>query len=187
MARKILSNLQESWLFEHYPNMSNEDLARELSLIIRAQNKKDVEHLESALQKMPDINAKRAILKAIKEKKSFKDLTVSFIKKNALRLGCPKKSFAHISCMNRRKIKLKFMKEWQEKAESVTSPFLWFRSFEVRHIYIGKFENQQQMVSFKSSLCNWNRIEAHERGMYLLAEYYKEELIVRIEVHPYIK
>lgn len=131
MARKILSNQQESWLFEHYPNMSNEDLAKELTLIIRAQNIKDVEQLESALQKLPDINAKKAILKTIKEKKQFKDLSVSFIKKNAIRLGCPKKSFAHISSMNRKKIMTKFMKDWLDKAEQVSSPFQWFRTFKV--------------------------------------------------------
>lgn len=158
MARKILSNQQESWLFEHYPNMSNEDLAKELTLIIRAQNIKDVEQLESALQKLPDINAKKAILKTIKEKKQFKDLSVSFIKKNAIRLGCPKKSFAHISSMNRKKIMTKFMKDWLDKAEDVSSPFQWFRTFKVRNIYFGKFDNPQQMVTFKSSLCNWNTI-----------------------------
>lgn len=187
MARKILSKQHESWLFEHYPDMSNEDLAKELTLIIRAQYKKDVEQLESALQKVPDIIAKKAILKTIYEKKHFKDLTVSFIKKNAVRLGCPKKSNAYISCLNRKKIKLKFMKEWLEKAESVIVPFQWFRTFQLRHVYIGKFENVQQMQSFKSSLCNWNRIEAPKNKRYLLAEYYKEELIVRIEVYPFIK
>lgn len=187
MVRKILSKQQETWLFEHYPDMSNEDLAKELTLIVRARYKKDVEQLESALQKISDTKARRVILRSINEKKKFKGLSVSFIKKNAIRLGCPKKSFAHISDMNRRKNKIKFMKEWQDKAVKVTAAFQWFRTFELRHIYIGKFDNIQQMQSFKSSLCNWNRADGPNRKQFLLADYYKEELIVRIEVHPYIK
>ncbi|MBP5346045.1 MAG: hypothetical protein J6Y99_07510 [Bacteroidales bacterium] len=185
MRPKLLTKNLENWLYLNYSTMPNEQIAQELSEKIRAQNKETVAELRRVLPFLSSIHARRDALKRIERLEEFTSLSVDFVKKNAKRLKCPKKSRAYISDINRKRITQKILRDWESKAEYAPQPFAWFRTFQLNNIYYAKFDTVQQLMSFKSSLCNFNRSEGPERGMYLMSDYYKENLIARIDVCPF--
>lgn len=46
MARRILTPEQESWLFRHFPNMTNKELAEKLTDMLREENQRQLAQAE---------------------------------------------------------------------------------------------------------------------------------------------
>lgn len=184
MRPKILSTNLENWLVSSYSKMSNEQIAQQLSEKIKKENEAQIAELRSVLPLVTSGSARGCIIRRIKRLESFDRVTEDFVKKNAKRLNCPKKSKSYLSDMNRDKITKRILQEWESKAVLISQPFAWFRTLSIGGIYYGKFENIQQLTSFKSSLCNYNRGIGASKNIQLISDYYKENLIVRIEVCP---
>lgn len=183
MRRKILSQEHENWIFHNYSEMSNDDLVRELSALVRADYLNEVARLNKMLTKNLGSDTKSKILKRIDDLSSFDGVSLSLIKRTAKRLQCPKKPMTRISQNNRKKAVDQHMKRWKSMSIHIDAPFAWFRDLLPRHTYYASFKDLREMKSFKSSLCNWNRTEGRKKCVFLMAEYYKADLIARVEVH----
>lgn len=185
MRTKILSTKLENWLFANYSYMSNEDIAQELSNKIREENQMTIDTLCRLLPNLSNAAMIAATQKKINRLQQFDGVSVDFVKKNAKRLGCPKKSHSYLSQTNRQKSIQKIIREWRQKSELVSKPFAWFRTLNKNQTYYVRFLDAQNLISFRSSLNNFNRIEGPMRGIHLFSDFYVEDLLGKISVSSF--
>ena len=185
MASKKLTSEQENWLFLNFPNMTNKELAKELTERIRKENEKQLIKLNRLMQENFGEAARKILIRKIEAIEKFKGVSVSLIKRYAREMRCPRKSREHIIACNQKKAKATNIKRWLEKAEKVEHIMEWLRSFKEKDIRYCFIEGEGQLRSFRVSINKFNRYEGYERCVYLTSEYISEVNLLRVNAHLY--
>ena len=81
MASRKLTSEQANWLFLHFPNKTNKELAEELTEMIRKENQIKLTRLNKLLEEDFGESAKKIIDNKIKAINKFKAVSESLIKR----------------------------------------------------------------------------------------------------------
>ena len=76
MANRKLTPQQENWLYLHFSDKTNRELAEELTEMIRKDNQKQLARLNHLLEEDFSESAKKIILRKIKALEKFKGISV---------------------------------------------------------------------------------------------------------------
>ncbi len=185
MGRKKLSPELENWLFLNYADKTNQELADDLSNMIKKENKKQLERLKHLLEEDFSEVAKHAIERKIASIEKFSGISVQTIKRYAKELHCPKKSRKHLIQCNQEKAKATNLKKWLMRAEKVEHKMEWLRTLvekDVRYCFV---ENDGDLKSFRVSINRFNRYEGYDRGVYLTSEHIPEASLLRVNALLY--
>lgn len=185
MANRKLTPQQENWLYLHFSDKTNRELAEELTEMIRKDNQKQLARLNHLLEEDFSESAKKIILRKIKTLEKFKGISESSIKRYARKLHCPRKSRMHIMICNQEKAKATNFKRWLKKAERVDQIAEWLRTFDLKDIRYCFIEDEGQLRSFRTSISKFNRFEGYERSIYLTSQYFSEVGLLRVNAVIY--
>lgn len=185
MGRKKLSPELENWLFLHYADMTNLELATVLSDMIMKDNKREKAKLSQLLEEDFDEGAKRAIKRKIERIEKFSGISVSSIKRYAKELHCPQKSRKHLIQCNQRKAKATNLKRWLKKAEKVEHKMEWIRALEEKDVRYCFVDDDSDLKSFRVSINRFNRYEGFDRGIYVTSEHIPEISLLRVSALLY--
>lgn len=185
MARKKLTSEQENWLFMHFPDMTNKELAKELSTMIDKENQKQLARLNRLLEEDFSDGARKVIMRKIAAIEKFKGVSESLIKRYARNLHCPRKSRTHLVICNQEKAKATNLKRWIKKAEKVEHIMDWLRTFEEKDIRYCVIDGDGQLKSFRVSINKFNRYEGYERSVFLTSQFIPEVSLLRVHASLY--
>lgn len=185
MVRRKLPPELENWLYLHYPERSNKELAEELTEMMKRENQKQVERLNLLLEEDFCEGTKKVIMQKIETLMEFKGISEASIKRYARILHCPKKSRKHLVYCNQGKARATNVKRWLNKAENVEHIMEWLRTFELRNNRCCIVEEEGKLKSMKVSINKYNRYEGYERGILLSYEYIPEVRLLRVYASSY--
>ena len=129
MVKRKLPPELENWLFVHYSDKTNKELAAELTEMLKRENQKQLERFNLLLEEDFCDGTKKVIQRQIDAIMEFKGISESSIKRYARILHCPKKSRNHLVYCNQGKARATNIKRWQKKAEKVEHIMEWLRTF----------------------------------------------------------
>jgi hypothetical protein len=180
MAKRKLTPEQENWLFLHFPDMTNRQLAEELTEMIRKENQKQLARLKRLLEEDFSEGARKVINRKIESLEKFTGVSESLVKRYARNLHCPRKSREHLVTCNQEKAKATNYKRWLKKAEKVEHIMDWLRTFDERDIRYCFIEGEGQLKSFRVSINKFNRYEGYERSVFLTSQFFPEVGLLRV-------
>jgi len=184
MKKKLLTDEMLTWLYSSYPSMTNEQLAKELSQMIKKENEREIPKLNALLDNVTMPSIRQSIEKEIIRRKSFNTISVATVKRAAAAIRCPRKSFVHVASVNRKKARATNIKKWQLKAQEVKDVALWLRTFRCRDIRICRISNDKELKSLRNALLYYNRRMSNSFGYHLSSEFYKEAQLLRVIAVP---
>lgn len=79
--RKILNGEQENWLYVNYPDKTNEELAKELTAIVKKENIKQADRLKALLDGITDPATEKAARSKIASLLMFEGVNAEFVRK----------------------------------------------------------------------------------------------------------
>lgn len=185
MAKRKLTSEQENWLFLHFPDMTNRELAERLSEMIRSDNQKQLARLKCLLKEDFHDGARRLIERKIEALEKFNGVSVSLVKRYARNLHCPRKSRLHLIACNQEKAKATNIKRWLQKAEKVEHFTEWLRTFEEKDVRCCYVTGESQLKSYRASINKFNRYEGYEMGIYLTSQHIPEVGLLRVRASLY--
>lgn len=185
MRTKVLNSEQQNWLFTHFSEMTNRELAENLSEMVKKDNEKQLARLKQLLDESFSEGAKKVIIKKIHTLEKFTGISESYVKRYARELKCPPKSRMHLLSCNQKKAKATNMKKWKQKAEKVEHIMEWLRTFAVKDDRFCIIEEEGQSKSVRVSINKFNRYEGYDRGVYLSAEFIPEVSLLRVRASLY--
>lgn len=185
MANRKLTPQQENWLYLHFSDKTNRELAEELTEMIRKDNQKQLARLNHLLEEDFSESAKKIILRKIKALEKFKGISVSLVKRYARNLHCPRKSRMHLLMCNQEKAKATNIKRWLKKAEKVEHVMEWLRTFDLKDIRYCYVEDESKLKSFRTSINKFNRYEGYERSIFLTSQFIPEISLLRVSAILY--
>lgn len=185
MARKILNRKQENWLYEHHSAYPNAVLAEKLTAMIKEEFAAQVKKLTAALPSIVHPATRRMVEKDLNFYSSFEGVDEAFVRANAKRLKCPRKSSAYISDLNRKKASITKQKIWTNKAAEISSTMPWLRSFRAREVRYCKLKSETDIKTMRAAISNWNRLEGEDEGIQLTSQVDREILVMRVEAKVY--
>ena len=154
--------------------MTNEDLASELSEMIKKENEKEIPRLYSLFESVTMPSVRRSIDNEIMRCQSFKKISVATVKRAASSIRCPRKSYMHVAENNRSKARKTNLKRWLSKAKVITDVAPRIRSFRCREIRICKVSSDKVQKSVRNAILYFNHSAAPQYGYQLSTEYFKE-------------
>lgn len=185
MANRKLTSEQENWLFLHFPDKTNRELAEELSEMIRKENQKQLARLRRVMDEDFGPATKKAIRRRIDALEKFTGVSESLVKRYARNLHCPRKSRLHLIACNQRKAKATNIKRWLQQAEKVEHIMEWLRTFEEKDVRCCFVDDEGQLKSFRVSINKFNRYEGYEKGVYLTSQHIPEANLLRVRASLY--
>lgn len=180
MASRKLTSEQANWLFLHFPNKTNKELAEELTEMIRKENQIKLTRLNKLLEEDFGESAKKIIDNKIKAINKFKAVSESLIKRYARELHCPRKSREHLIMCNQVKAKATNIKRWMKKAEKVEHIMEWLRTFDEKDTRFCIIEGSGQLKSFRVSINRFNKEEGFDRSIFLTSQFIPEISLLRV-------
>lgn len=184
MKKGYLTDEMMDWLYCNYPQMTNENLARELSEMIKKENEKEIPRLSNLLESVTMPSVRRSIESEIMRRRNFTKISIATVKRAAASIRCPKKTFVHVASVNRKKARKTNLKRWQEKAQVVEDAAKWFRSFRCREIRICHVKDDKELKSLRNAILYFNHSASDSYGYRLSSEYYKEAQLLRVVAIP---
>lgn len=181
MARpKILNTFLEKWLEQNYPDMDNDVLAAQLTIMVNKENAKEASQLTLSLNDVCGKD-KVKVLARIDLLNQNVNLNVASIASIAHRMGL-KKSKAKIYSIRSNAVRRADFSKYRGKAVKVDSVKMFLDSIpsSVKDIYI-ILESEKKMHSFSVILSRWNKVHGRDRGMFLFASYDYRNCIVNIK------
>lgn len=181
MANSILTPEMEKWLFDNFKNRSNEQLAEELSVMLR---KKYAEELNEIVRKLPDVThpgTKKKMLARINRIENFRGLSGTSVRMIAKRIGCPKKSKVYISKVNEKKAKLTNNKKWLAKAQTVENIDHYLNDMQLGETRYVKITDSRVLRMIKQSISEYNEAYGKKHGMFITFRFVREIGVMRLE------
>lgn len=185
MVKRKLPPKYEDWLFLHYPDKTNKELAEELSRMLRRENQKQLDNFKLLLKEDFCDTTMRVIQRKIDSLERFSGISESSVKRYARILHCPKKSSKHLMICNQEKANVTNTRRWLKKAERVEHIMEWLRTFEEKDIRYCIINNDGQLRSIRVSINKFNRIEGYNRGVYLAPQYFPGVGLLRVTASLY--
>ena len=185
MASRKLNAEQENWLFFHYPNMKNKDLAEELTAMIRKENAKMLTRYRKLLDEDFNGSTRKIIMRKIYALENFSGISEALVKRYARELHCPPKTREHMISCNQEKAKSTNIKRWLKKAEKVEHIIEWLRSFKEKEIRYCLVDGDGQLKSMRVSINKFNRFEGFEKRVYLTSVFIPEVSLLRVNASLY--
>ena len=185
MASKKLNSELENWLFLHFPEKTNRELADALTDMIRKENEKQLARLRKLLEEDFTEAARKVITRKIEAIEKFTGVSESLVKRYARELHCPPKSRRHLVLCNQEKAKATNLKRWLKKAEKVEHIMDWLRTFDDRDVRFCFVDNEGQLKSFRVSINRFNRYEGYNRGVFLTSQFIPEVNLLRVNGNLY--
>lgn len=182
MRPKILNYDQENWLVLHFDAMSTEELARNLTQMVKASFEKEKEEILKMIPSLPNNLTKIKALNRIRFIDSFSEVSEAIVKRTAKRFGCKKKK-SYMSSLNSQKAKDYHLKRMQEKAIVVKNPTQWFRTLVFNKTYHVRYSSEKELKVIQNSISNWNNSEGKTKELYLNPENYPEIKVIKIITH----
>lgn len=178
----FLNTEQENWLYLHYPDMSNADLAEHLTCMVKEDNAKTISKLESLLNSMTDARAIRDMKRTIARLASFDKITPNYVRAHARKLHCPRKNIGLISESARAKAYARHYERWKSLAKEIDMPAMkFFRSLKLHETRVVRFESMKKLENFRSYMCNWNKEEGFFNGILIVSTHIPDTTILRFE------
>jgi hypothetical protein len=185
MVKRKLPPELENWLFLHYSDKTNKELAAELNEMLKRENQKQLERLYLLLEEDFCDNTKKVIQRQIDAILEFKGISESSVKRYAHVHHFPKKSRKHIVYCYQGKARATNIKRWLKKAEKVEHIMEWLRTFDLKSNRCCIVEDEGKLKSMKVSINKYNRYEGYEQGILLAYEYIPEVCLLRVYATPY--
>lgn len=185
MPNRKLTPEQQNWLYLHYAEMTNKELASYLTEWIRKENEKQLERLNMLFKEDFSKGAKKVITQKIEAIEKFNGVSEALVKRYARNLHCRPKSREHIISCNQAKAKATNLKRWLDKAEKVVHVMEWLRTFEEKDVRFCMMEDKNQYKSFLASISKFNRYEGYDRGVYLTSQFISEANLLRVQASLY--
>lgn len=185
MAKRKLTPEQENWLYLHYSQMTNKELAAYLTEWVVKENQKQYERLKMLLEEDFSDGARKIILKKMDAIDKFKGVSVSLVKRYAHLLHCLPKSREHIIACNQEKAKVTNLKRWLKKAEKVEHIMDWLRTFDEKDDRFCFVDDRSQLKSFQVSINKFNREEGYDKQVYLTSRHIPEVNLLRVRASLY--
>ena len=180
MARSFLTKEHEMWLYENYRNISNEELASILTKKVSKENDKQIELLTKVLENVTQKTIRKKVENELKWRKSFKDLSATYIKHAAMRIKCPQKSFNLISKMGKERARATNIIRWKKKASIITHPYEWLKSFFIGETRICLVPSKQELIRIRNAVNTFNRIDSDLYGFSFSTEHVKNTDLLRV-------
>ena len=180
MATKKLSPKEEKWLLTNYPNMSNRELAEQLTKMIEKENKSLLRRLKGLKEEDFSESARKIIKRQICSLENFSGISEALVKKYARALNCPRKTRKHLVICNQKKAQATNIKRWKKKAEKVKKVSDWLHSFgekEIRYCFI---EGNEQLQQFQEAINKYNQNEGSLLNMSLSSSFIPEVSVLRV-------
>lgn len=184
MKKGFLTGEMLDWLYKNYSTMTNESIALELSEMIKKDNEKEIPRLNTLLDSVTMPSIRRSIDNEIKRRQKFSRISIATVKRAASDIHCPRKSFTHVSEVNRKKARKTNIKRWQDKAQVVENVAQWLRSFRIREIRVCHINSDKELKSIRNAMIYFNQSASESFGYHLSSEYFKEAHLLRIVANP---
>ncbi len=185
MVKRKLPPKLEEWLFLHYPEKTNKELAEELSEMLRRENQKQLDKFKLLLKEDYCDTTMRVVQRKIDSLERFSGISESSIKRYAQMLHCPRKSKEHLLICNQEKAKVSNSRRWLKKAERVEHIMEWLRTFEYKDIRYCIINDDGQLRSIRVSINKFNRLEGYNRGIFLIPQHIPEVGLLRVTASLY--
>lgn len=182
MRPKILNSEQENWLVLHFDAMSTEELASNLTQMVKTSFAKEKEDILKMIPSLPNNLTKIKALNRVRFIDSFHEVSEAIVKRTAKRFGCKKKK-SYVSSLNSQKAKLYHRKRMEKKAIVVKNPTQWFRTLEFNKTYLLRYSSAKELKVIQNTISNWNNGEGKTKELYLLPENYPEIKVIKITTH----
>ena len=180
MATRKLTSEQENWLFDHYPDMTNKEIAKELTMMVQKDIDRQLKRFRQLLEEDFNGCTKKVILRKIQALEKFSGISEALVKRYARELHCPGKSREHLISCNQEKAKATNIKRWLKKAEKVEHVVEWLRSFKEKDIRFCIIEGDGHLKSMRVSINKFNRYEGYNRRIYLTSQFIPEVCLLRV-------
>jgi hypothetical protein len=185
MARRKLTPEQENWLFLHFPNMTNKELAEKLTEMARKENQKQLTRLQHLLQEDFCLTTKKIISRKIDAINKFTVISEPLVKRYARKLHCPRKSREHLFICNQEKARATNIKRWLNKAEKVEHVMDWLRTLDINDIRYCIIDGDVSLKGFRVSINRFNRYEGYDRSIFVTSNYIPEAKLLRVNANLY--
>jgi len=182
--RKLIPDLQ-NWLYLNYPNMTNAELAEELTEKMRGVILKERNRLSCLLAANQSVAVERMLKKRIETLDKFSGVSESLIKRYAREMHCPRKSRMHLVKCNQEKARITNFKRWLKKAEKVENVADWLRTFKEKDSRFCFISGEGQLKSILVSINKFNRYEGYDQGAYLTSQHIPEIGLLRVNANLY--
>lgn len=179
--RKYLNAELENWLYTNYPNMTNQEIANDLSEKIIKDNQKKAKRLSELVEHVNDSMLQKSIKRDIANLLMFKGITADYVRKYARKLGCQKKSIFLRTESARKKAAITNIKKWQEKAEKVEAPMEWFSTFIPKDTKVCIVKDSKELSAIRTAMYRWNRQEGFAKGIFLSSSFVTEANLLRVQ------
>ena len=180
MAKSFLSKKHLVWLFENYANSSNQQLAMELTKMVRCENEEVIKALERLIESEQIKSKREAYKKEVRWRKSFKEITPNCVKKTAYRVFNLSKSSQYIQNTNAGKANKSRINRLYKKAEIVKEPLIWLKSFKQNEVRICVVENNGTIRKIRNAISHFNRVFKIEYGIHFYSEIIKGTNLLKV-------
>ena len=181
MARSYLLPEHEEWLRENYCSMSNEDIVRDLSKMVRKSNEEKIESLRTILHDVTQKSVRKSIEKEIAWREAFKGFDTDYIKKVANRLKCKSKLKAIRSNAGVERARATNIIRWKKKAQAVPHPYSWLRTFRCNECRTVIVTSASELNAVRNAIKNFNKYDSEIIGFHFSTEHIKEAEILKVK------
>lgn len=180
MAKSFLTNKHLVWLFENYADSSNQHLAEELTQMVKSENEEIIKALERLVESEQMKTKRISYKKEIKWRKSFKEITPNCVKKTAYRVFNLSKSTQYIQSTNADKAQKSRIKRLCNKAEIVSEPLVWLKSFKQNEVRLCRIESNGDIRKIRNAISHFNRVFKYEYGIHFFSEIIKGTNLMKV-------
>lgn len=180
MAKSFLSKKHLVWLFENYSDSSNQQLAEELTRMVRSENDEIIKALSRLIDSEQNKTKREAYRKEIIWRKSFKEITPNCVKKSAYRLFNLNKSTQYIQNSNNEKAQKSRVNRLIKKAEIVKDPLIWLKSFKQNEVRICIVDGSGDIRKIRNAISHYNRVFEQEYGIHFYSETIKGTKLMKV-------
>lgn len=184
MARTFLTPEINNWLNQNYGSASNEELARQVTDLIKDENEKQIKKLKQMREFITQPALLRKVDREIKWRRAFKNVSVSYIKNVAGKMKHLRKDEGYLSSLNKVKAQRANLIKWVKKAQVVKDPLAWLRTFNKGETRICKIIKPSDIKMIRNATSNYNSNESLMSGMYFVTDLIKEVNLLRVKSIP---
>lgn len=184
MARTFLTPEINNWLNQNYGSASNEELARQVTDLIKDENEKQIKKLKQMREFITQPALLRKVDREIKWRRAFKNVSVSYIKNVAGKMKHLRKDEGYLSSLNKVKAQRANLIKWVKKAQVVKDPLAWLRTFNKGETRICKIIKPSDIKMIRNATSNYNSNESLMSGMHFVTDLIKEVNLLRVKSIP---
>lgn len=155
--------------------------------MIKEENQKQIDRLLQMKKFITQPGLMKKVEREIKWRKAFKCVSASYIKNVASKMKIPRKDETYMVSVSKEKAYRANLIKWIKKAQVVTDPFAWLRTFTKDETRICKIIRPSDIKMIRNATSNYNMSESEVSGISFITELIKEVNLLRVISIPNYK